>query len=287
LKFLNKRGVKLGGNGAWIYRGMGARLEWALLNFFIDHHMKKSYEFVLPPHMLNYENGVTAGQFPKFNDEVYLLKGAEGSSVKKFLLRTAETALVNIYRDEIINHSDLPLKLCSYTPCYRVESGSYRSNERGTLRGHQFNKVELFQYTRPEDSEQALEEMIQQAEELLQMLELHYQVSQLAAGDTAFAMARTVDLEVWIPSINEYKEVSSASLARDFQARRGNIRYRNKSTGKPDFVHTLNASGLATSRLVPAMLEQFQQKDGSIMIPEALQGYLGTDKIEKNETRRM
>lgn len=277
-----KRGVKLSGNGAWVYRAMGARLEWALLNLFIDFHSRKGYEFILPPHMMNYENGMVAGQFPKFHEEVYFLNTAEGSEKGKFLLPTAETALVNLYRDEILDSSELPLKLCAYTPCYRVEAGSYRSSERGTLRGHQFNKVELFQFTRPEDSGQALDEMIHQAEALLQMLELHYQVSELAAGDCAFAMARTIDLEVWIPSIKEYKEVSSASIARDFQARRGNIRYRNRETGKPDFVHTLNASGLATSRLVPAILEQFQQKDGSVRIPKALQAYLGTDIIKRD-----
>lgn len=269
-----RRGVKLGGNGSWVYRGMGARLEWALLNYFLDKHTQKGYEQLMPPHMLNYENGTAAGQFPKFSDEVYFL------DQKKFLIPTAETALVNLYRDEIINEDELPLKLCAYTPCYRVESGSYRKSERGTLRGHQFNKVEMFQFTLPQDSETALQEMIEQAETIIQELGLHYRVSNLAAGDCAFAMARTVDLEVWIPSIEEYKEVSSASIAGDFQARRANIRYRNPATGKPDYVHTLNASGLATSRLVPAMLEQFQQKNGNVQIPEVLQPYLGKEVLE-------
>ncbi len=275
-----ERGAKLAGNGSWIYRGLGARLEWALLNFFIDEHLNDGYEFVLLPHMLNYECGLGAGQFPKFSDDVYWIDSK--SETSKFLLPTAETALVNIYRNEIMKESDLPKKFAGYTPCYRREAGSYRSEERGMIRGHQFNKVEMVQYTKPEDSDKAFEELVAKAEKLVQKLGLHYQLSKLAAGDCSASMCRTYDIEVWIPSMNIYKEVSSASNARDYQARRSNTRYRNEETKKVEFVHTLNASGLATSRLFPAILEQYQNADGSVTIPEVLRKYMGgLEKISK------
>lgn len=268
-----ERGAKLAGNGSWIYRGMGARLEWALVNFFIDEHIADGYEFVLLPHMLNYECGLGAGQFPKFSDEVYWIDNK--SETSKFLLPTAETALVNIYRNEVLKESDLPKKFAGYTPCYRREAGSYRSEERGMIRGHQFNKVEMVQYTKPADSDKAFEELVGKAEKLVQKLGLHYRLSKLAAGDCSASMCRTYDIEVWIPSMGIYKEVSSASNARDYQARRSNTRYRNEETKKLEFVHTLNASGLATSRLFPAILEQYQNADGSVTIPEVLRKYLG------------
>jgi len=275
-----ERGAKLAGNGSWIYRGLGARLEWALLNYFIDEHLNDGYEFVLLPHMLNYECGLGAGQFPKFSDDVYWID--QKSETSKFLLPTAETALVNIYRNEIMKESDLPKKFAGYTPCYRREAGSYRSEERGMIRGHQFNKVEMVQYTKPEDSDKAFEELVKKAETLVQKLGLHYQLSKLAAGDCSASMCRTYDIEVWIPSMNIYKEVSSASNARDYQARRSNTRYRNEETKKVEFVHTLNASGLATSRLFPAILEQYQNADGSVTIPEVLRKYMGgLEKISK------
>lgn len=275
-----KRGAKLGGNGMWIYRGAGARLEWALLNYFIEEHLKDGYEFLLVPHMLNYECGYTAGQFPKFTDEVYWLDGERGPGAR-FILPTAETALVNLHRDEVLNEDDLPFKYCAYTPCYRREAGSYRSEERGMIRGHQFNKVEMVQYTTPENSEAAYQELIAKAERLVQGLGLHYQVSKLAAGDCSASMACTTDIEVWLPSMGIYKEVSSASNARDYQARRGNIRYRVKETGRLAYVHTLNASGLATSRVLPAIVEQFQNADGSVTVPEVLRKYFGADRITK------
>ncbi len=276
------RGAKLGGNGFWIYKGMGARLEWALLNFFIDTHIADGYEFILPPHILTYQCGYTAGQFPKFEEDVFTLnEGQQGDKFNFFLLPTAETALVNLYRDEILSEEDLPKKFFAYTPCYRKEAGSYRANERGMIRGHQFNKVEMFQYTLPENSEAALQELIKKAEYILQALGLHYQLSKLAAEDCSASMAKTFDVEVWIPSMKEYKEVSSASNAKDYQARRGNMRFRRTETKKTEFVHTLNASGMATSRLLPAILEQRQQEDGSVVIPECLRKYLGgLDKIE-------
>lgn len=267
-----ERGAKLAGNGSWIYTGLGARLEWALLNYFIDSHIAKGYEFMLPPYMLSYECGLTAGQFPKFEDDVYQLANADG---KKFLLPTAETALVNLYRDEILPESQLPRKFFGYTACFRREAGSYRAEERGMIRGHQFNKVELFQYTTPEQSDAAFEEMVGMACGLVEGLGLHYQLSKLAAGDCSDSMARTYDIEIYIPSMNIYKEVSSASNARCYQARRGNMRYRRDADKKLDYMHTLNASGLATSRVFPALLEQNQNADGSVTIPEVLRKYMG------------
>ncbi|MBR2975105.1 MAG: serine--tRNA ligase [Clostridia bacterium] len=266
-----ERGAKLAGNGNWIYTGMGARLEWALLNYFIDSHIASGYTFMLPPYMLSYECGVTAGQFPKFEEDVYHVSNAEG---KKFMLPTAETALVNYYRNEVLEESQLPKKFFGYSACFRREAGSYRAEERGMIRGHQFNKIELFQYTTADGSDQAFEEMTTMACKLVEGLGLHYQLSKLAAGDCSDSMARTYDIEIYIPSMNIYKEVSSASNARDYQARRGNMRYRNAEK-KLQFMHTLNASGLATSRVFPALLEQNQNADGSVTIPEALRKYLG------------
>ena len=253
-----ERGVKMGGNGYWLYTGDGARLEWALLNYFISEHIKDGYTFMLPPHILTYECGLTAGQFPKFEEDVYRLT-EEGFH---FLLPTAETALINLYRGEILEEDDLPRKLFAYTPCYRREAGTYRASERGMIRGHQFNKVEMFGYTRPEDSGKMLAELIDKACRLVEGLGLHYRLSKLAAGDCSASMATTYDIELWLPSMNEYKECSSVSNALDYQARRGNIRFRRKDTKKLEFVHTLNGSGLATSRLMPAIVEQFQQGDG-------------------------
>jgi len=272
-----ERGVKMGGKGFWLYKGTGAIIEWALLNYFIEEHIKDGYEFVLLPHILNQKCGYTAGQFPKFADDVFHLADEEGKRSDHFLMPTAETALVNFYRDEILREDQLPAKLFAYTPCYRKEAGSYRTEERGMIRGHQFNKVEMFQYVRPEDSDAALEELIEKAEKLVQGLGLHYRVSKLAAKDCSDSMAKTYDIEVWIPSMNEYKEISSASNARDFQARRGNIKF--KRNGRIEFVNTLNASGLATSRLLPAILEQFQQKDGSVIVPDILKKRIGKDML--------
>lgn len=273
------RGAKLAGNGAWIYRGMGSRLEWALLNFFINEHISDGYELILPPHMLKYECGYVAGQFPKFVDEDYWIANPT-STDKKFLLPTAETALVNLHRDEILTEDELPHKYIAYTPCYRREAGSYRSEERGMIRGHQFNKVEMVQYTTEDRSDEAFKELVGKAERLVQELGLHYRLSRLAAGDCSFSMARTYDIEVWIPSMGIYKEVSSASNARTYQARRGNIKYRGKDK-KLHFVHTLNASGLATSRLLPAIVEQNQQADGSVIVPEVLRPYMGGIEVLK------
>ena len=278
-----ERGVKLAGAGNWMYTGLGARLEWALLNYFIDTHTADGYDFILPPHMLEYLCGETAGQFPKFADEVYKIANPTDDRVH-YMLPTAEAALASIYRDEILPESELPKKLFAYTPCFRREAGSHRADERGMVRGHQFNKVEMFQFCRPEDSDAAFDELVTKAEKLVETLGFHFRTVKLAAGDCSASMARTYDIEILIPSMDGYKEVSSVSNARDYQARRGNIRFRRESTGKPEFLHTLNGSGLATSRIFPALVEQNQQADGSIVVPECLRKYLGgLEVIQKNK----
>ncbi|MBR2614700.1 MAG: serine--tRNA ligase [Clostridia bacterium] len=274
------RGTKLSGGGFWIYRGDGAKLEWALLNFFISEHLKDGYEFILPPHQLGYNCGFGAGQFPKFSDEVYWLGGEEDMKKNRFMLPTAETALVNMYAGEIVDEEKLPMKFFAYTPCYRKEAGSYRAEERGMIRGHQFNKVEMVQYATPEQSKKAFEELVDKAASLMEKLGLHFRVSKLAAGDCSASMARTYDIEVWIPSMGIYKEVSSVSNANDYQARRNNTKYRDKKTGKAQFLHTLNGSGLATSRVFPALVEQLQQADGSIKVPEVLVPFMGKEFIK-------
>ncbi len=268
-----ERGVKLAGAGNWMYTGLGARLEWALLNYFIDTHTADGYDFILPPHMLEYQCGETAGQFPKFADEVYKIANPTDDRTH-YMLPTAEAALASVYRDEILTEADLPKKFFAYTPCFRREAGSHRADERGMVRGHQFNKVEMFQFTTAEGSDEAFEELVKKAENLVAGLGLHFRTVKLAAGDCSASMARTYDIEILIPSMNGYKEVSSVSNARDYQARRGNCRYR-RADGKIDFVHTLNGTGLATSRIFPAIVEQNQRADGSVVVPEVLRKYLG------------
>ena len=285
LKDLNmvdyERGIKIAGEKNWIYTGIGARLEWALINYFIDTHMKNGFQFMMLPYMLKYECGFGAGQFPKFNDEVYMIKNEDKEEKNiKFLLPTAETGLVNIHSNEIMNMDELPKKYFAYTQCFRVEAGSSREEERGTIRGHQFNKVEMVQYVTEDKTEEAFTELLNIAENLMKSLGLHYQVSKLAAGDCAQAMCRTYDIEVWIPSMGIYKEVSSVSNSRDYQARRNNTKYRD-TDGNLHYVCTLNGSGLATSRLVPAIVEQYQNEDGSITIPEVLRPYMGGLEVIK------
>ena len=317
-----ERGVKLGGSGYWIYRGDGALLEWALLNFFVEEHIKDGYEFILPPHILTYRSGYTAGQFPKFEEDVFALAsdsagagagvdetagdaksdakdGANGDAVStedataaggataaygagfsQFMLPTAETALANLYRDEILQEAELPKKFFAFTPCYRSEAGGARTEERGMIRGHQFNKIEMFQYTTPEGSGAALAELVDKAERLMKALGLHYRVSKLAAGDCGASMAKTYDIEVWLPSVGIYKEVSSASNAMDYQARRGNMRFRRGDARRNEFMHTLNASGLATSRVFPAIMEQFQRGDGSVRVPDVLRKWVGKEYLK-------
>ncbi len=269
-----ERGVKIAGEKAWIYTGIGARLEWALINYFIDTHLSNGFQFMMVPYMLNYACGFGAGQFPKFNDEVYKIEGTDEEKNSKFLLPTAETALVNIHSNEIMDINDLPKKYFAFTQCFRVEAGSSREEERGTIRGHQFNKVEMVQYVTEDKTDEAFNELLGIAEGLMRNLGLHYQVSKLAAGDCAGGMCRTYDIEVWIPSMGIYKEVSSVSNSRDYQARRNNTKYRDMD-GNLHYVCTLNGSGLATSRLVPAIVEQYQNADGSVTVPEVLRPYLG------------
>ena len=270
-----ERGTRLSGNGFWIYRGMGARLEWALLNFFVSEHLKDGFEFILPPEMLNEECGFGCGQFPKFADEVYYVhKAGADEDVQQFLLPTAESALVNMYAGEIIPLDELPKKFFAYSPCFRCEAGSHRAEERGMVRGHQFNKVEMVAYTTPDQSDAMFELLLKKAQSLVEKLGLHYQTSKLAAEDISATMARTYDIEVWIPSMQIYKECSSVSNGRAYQARRSNTRYRT-SDGKTDFVHLLNGSGLATSRLIPAIVEQFQTADGCVVVPEVLRPFMG------------
>jgi len=268
------RGVKLGGSGFWLYRGLGSRLEWALLNYFIDTHVADGYEFMLVPHMLEYQCGLTAGQFPKYDDEVYKIANPSDDRIH-YMLPTAEAALASIHRDEILKEADLPKKYVSYTPCFRREAGTYGADERGMVRGHQFNKVEMFQFTTPEGSADAFDEIVGKAEALVSGLGFHFRTVKLAAGDVSASMARTYDIEIQIPSMNGYKEVSSVSNAHCYQSRRGSMRFKREATGKTEFMYTLNGSGLATSRILPALVEQNQQKDGSIVVPEVLRKYLG------------
>lgn len=277
-----ERGVKIGGNGKWCYVGDGALLEWGLLNFFIAQHRKNGYSFILPPHLLRVESGTVAGQFPKFTEDVFYIQPDEDGEPTHFLLPTAETALANFHANEMLKEDDLPLRYFGYTPCYRKEAGSYRTAERGTIRGNTFNKVEMFSLTKPDQSAATFEKMVGEVVDIMNQLGLHFQVSRLAAGDVSFGMAKTFDVEVWLPSINQFKEVSSVSNAHEFQALRGNIRYKNKETKKNQHVHTLNGSGLATSRVFPAILEQNQQADGSVKVPEVLVPFVGKEYLGRD-----
>lgn len=266
-----QRAAKMSGAGFWCYTGDGARLEWALLNYFIDFHHKNGYRFILPPYLVNEQSAYASGHLPKFRDDLFWTQD------KTCLNATAEMMLANYHRDEILPAADLPKKYFAFAPSFRREAGSYRTEERGMIRGHQFHKVEMFQFATPENSWEAFDELVKYAEELVKGLDLHYQVVLLAAGDCSAAMAKTIDIEVWIPSIETYKEASSISNALDYQARRANIHFKGDD-GKSGFVHTLNASGLATSRLVPAILEQNQQADGTVKIPAKLQPYMNGQK---------
>ena len=285
-----ERGAKVAGSGFWIYRGAGALLEMALINYCISRNVAAGYELMLLPHIVNAQCGYVSGQLPKFGQDVYRLAAGQehdadhsGAAAAdgldgQILIPTSETALAAIHQDELLAADTLPRKYCAFTPCYRREAGSYRSHDRGTIRGHQFHKVELFQYVAPDQSEAALQGMVEHAGSLVRDLGLHHQVSQLAAGDCSAAAAKTCDIEVWIPSMGSYEEVSSASNTRDYQARRGRIRTRGASGTA--LVHTLNASGLATSRLLPALLESCQRADGGVTVPEVLRPWCGLESIE-------
>lgn len=268
------RASKVAGTQFAMYVGDGALLEWALINYFIHTHVHDGYTCILPPHLLNEQSAYVAGQLPKFKDDVYWTQD------NQCLLPTAETVLCNLHRDETLDEKDLPKKYFSYTPCYRREAGTYGKTDRGLMRMHQFNKVEMFHYAAADKSEKSLEELIGKAEKLAQVLKLRYRLTKLAARDIAFGMAKTIDIEIWLPWQKGWTEIGSLSNARDFQTRRGNMRYKTKE-GKVEYMHTLNASGLATSRLMVAILETYQNADGSLRVPDVLQDYVGKKVIEK------
>lgn len=264
-------GAKLTGARFTLYRGAGARLERALINFMLDLHTERhNYLEMLPPFMVNRESMTGTGQLPKFEEDLFHLEG-----VDYFLIPTAEVPVTNIHRGDILRASDLPLSYTAYTPCFRKEAGSYGKDVRGLIRQHQFNKVELVKFAHPATSYQELELLLDNAEEVLRRLGLHYRVVELCTGDLGFSAAKTYDIEVWLPGQETYREISSCSNFEDFQARRASIRFREDDRSKPEFVHTLNGSGLAVGRTLVAILENYQQEDGSVVIPEALRQYMG------------
>ncbi len=267
------RAVKIAGARFSLYRGLGARLERALANFFLDVHTRNGYTEYLPPFLVNTASLVGVGQLPKFAPDMFHLEGTD-----LWLTPTAEVELTSLYRDETLDAALLPVKACAWTACFRSEAGAAGRDTRGTLRQHQFQKVEMFKFARPDQSYEELESLVRDAESLLQQLGLHYRVMQLATGDLGFASAKTYDLEVWLPAPAEFREISSCSNCEAFQARRSGIRFKPKG-GKSDFVHTLNGSGLAVGRTWLAIIENYQRADGSVEIPQVLQPYMGTDCI--------
>ncbi|NMC72986.1 MAG: serine--tRNA ligase [Geobacteraceae bacterium] len=266
-----ERGARLTGARFTLYRGAGARLERALINFMLDLHTERhNYVEMLPPFMVNRESMTGTGQLPKFEEDLFRLDG-----VDYYLIPTAEVPVTNIHRGEILKASDLPIRYTAYTPCFRKEAGSYGKDTRGLIRQHQFNKVELVKFTRPDQSYKELELLLADAENVLQLLEIPYRVVELCTGDIGFSAAKTYDIEVWLPGQGTYREIPSCSNFEDFQARRASIRFRETEKAKPEFVHTLNGSGLAVGRTVVAILENYQQADGTVIIPEALRPYMG------------
>lgn len=266
-----ERGAKISGAGWPVYRGMGAKLEWALINMMLDHHIKNGFIQWMPPLLVRTEMMQGVGQFPKFKNQAYEI---EDKQFNLCLIPTAEVALNSLHYEEILHQEELPLKYVAYTPCFRREAGAAGKQERGLIRTHQFNKVEMFAFTLPEKSEFMFNHFVESAEHLLELLELPYKRMLLVTGDMSFAAAKTIDLEVYLPGQEKYVEVSSISNCTDFQARRSKIRFKSKEN-KPQFLHTLNGSGLATSRIMVGLLENHQNADGSINIPKALQRYLG------------
>ncbi|NGX28997.1 MAG: Serine--tRNA ligase [Candidatus Anoxychlamydiales bacterium] len=269
-----KRATKIAGNRFSLYFDMGARLEWALLNYMLDIHRQNGFKQIIPPLLVRDEIMYGSSQLPKFKDQLFHLKDED---FDLYLIPTSEVSLNGMHFDEIINEDSLPLKYVAYTPCFRREAGAAGKQERGLIRTHQFNKVELFSLTTPDQSEKVFEEMIASAEEVLEGLDLHYRNQLLCTGDMSFAAAKTIDIEVFLPGQDRYYEVSSVSNCTTFQARRSKIRFK-KNSGKPEFVHTLNGSGVATSRLMVALLENYQQEDGSVLIPTVLRKYLDDQK---------
>ncbi len=270
------RAAKLAGARFVIYKGAAARLERALINFMLDLHTgEHGYKEMIPPTLVNRDALTGTGNLPKFEEDLFRIDSPE-----YFLIPTAEVPLTNVHREEVLEREVLPIKYTAFTLCFRREAGSYGKDVRGLIRQHQFNKVELVKFCEPVSSYNELESMVQNAEEVLKRLELPYRVVELCTGDLGFASAKTYDIEVWLPGQNTYREISSCSNCEDFQARRAQIRYRKEKKGKPVFVHTLNGSGLAVGRTLVAVLENYQQKDGSVVIPKALRPYMeGLDRI--------
>lgn len=273
------RAGKIAGARFVLYKAEGARLERALINFMLDIHTKDhGYIEVFPPLLVNRESMIGTGQLPKFEEELFKVEGERGF----LLIPTAEVPVTNIHRDEILNEDDLPIYYTAYTPCFRREAGSYGKDTRGLIRQHQFNKVELVKFVKPEDSYEELESLTMDAEDVLKRLNLPYRVVALCTGDLGFSSAKTYDIEVWFPAQGRFREISSCSNFEDFQARRAGIRFKRKGKKGTEFVHTLNGSGLAIGRTVAAILENFQQVDGSVIIPDALKPYMGIDRITKS-----
>lgn len=270
-----ERGAKLSGSRFVVMKGWGAILERALINFMLDLHVKKhGYREIYPPVIVKPEILFGTGQLPKFEEELYRIERDD-----LYLIPTAEVPLVNLHKDEILKEEDLPIYYTAFTPCFRREAGSYGRDIRGMVRVHQFSKVELVKFTTPETSYEELERLVEDAEEVLKLLGLPYRVVELCTGDLGFSSSKTYDIEVWLPSQGTYREISSCSNCEDFQARRANIRYRPKGGGKPRYVHTLNGSGIAVGRTIVAILENYQEEDGSVVIPEALRSYMGIERI--------
>lgn len=277
-----ERGHKISGARFTVYKGLGSRLERSVINFFLDLHTRQhGYTEFFPPFIVNKESMQGTGQLPKFAEDMFRLEGTD-----MYLIPTAEVPITNLHRDEILNGDELPLKYCAYSACFRAEAGSAGRDTRGLIRQHQFNKVELVKFTRPEQSWEELDRLTHDAEEALQILGLPHHVVRLCTGDIGFSSATTYDLEVWLPQANCYREISSCSNFLDFQARRANIRFRRDAKAKPEFVHTLNGSGLAVGRTVAAILENYQQADGSVVVPEALRSYMGCDVIPVPEKKK-
>ena len=271
-----ERAGKVSGARFTFYRGLGSRLERSVINFFLDIHTgENGYTEFFPPFIVNKDSMQGTGQLPKFADDMFKLEGLD-----YYLIPTAEVPITNLHRDEILSGDDLPLYYTAYSACFRAEAGSAGRDTRGLIRQHQFNKVELVKFTKPEDSWDELEKLTANAEKVLQLLELPYRVVRLCTGDIGFSSAATYDLEVWLPAANCYREISSCSNFLDFQARRANIRFRRDTKSKPEFVHTLNGSGVAVGRTVAAILENYQQADGSVIVPKVLRPYMGCDVIE-------
>lgn len=272
-----ERATKIAGTRFTVYKGLGARLERAVINFMLNLHTEEhGFTEILPPFMVNRDAMIGTGQLPKFEDDMFHVPAKDF-----FLIPTAEVPVTNLRMNEIIDEAELPIYYTAYTPCFRKEAGSAGRDTRGLIRQHQFNKVEMVKFVKPETSYDELETLTAAAEDVLQKLKIPYRVVRLSTGDLGFSSAMTYDIEVWMPSYGRYVEISSCSNFENFQARRGNIRFRPAEKGKPEFVHTLNGSGLAVGRTVAAILENYQQADGSVVIPEALRGFMGVDKIEK------